>query len=525
MSSDPRLERLVHAYLDAQATAAETAELAQFVMGDPAAADVFARATRFEALLQAALVEERQARDWSVAAEPVVLAPRRRWPIVAACSAVAVAAVLLLVVRWRPSETNVVAAGHRITAGRVLVDGVEAETFFDGSHLEVLGASSAAIRLADGNDFELTPMSTAVIRGGASEAIVALGQGHGKFRGGAARRPLRVDTPLGAVSGRSADFAVDIEANDTTEDSVFESSLPAFLIVAVLAGQVEVQEADQKVKVSAGEQRTFTKEKIPIFAGTIVAAAADGKRLTLEGKPSKPGVPPERRELSIGPETKLAYFGVAVGGDRPTVGYSAIATFEKNAPTNVVAIEFGNKLPTLVGTVKEVSYDGRRLTIEIYRKGDAPLERTIMIGEKTRTKYYGIDAKPLKPTVGYQASVWLIGDSDQAADVRFAFKSKNSPVKNPSVKNPAETPKNSPSKKPPPDKTPAKPTKLGETPTAASKPGQKSETKPTEKSGEKPVEKKKPKPDAKEKDAKGNAKGLPKPIAWQTPNDDGRIAF
>jgi hypothetical protein len=463
--ADPRLERLVQAYLDGILSPAETTELTDLLVRDPAAADAFARAVRFEALLQTHLTEEKQVREWSLATdgEPeiaereVVARPARRGRWTAAAAILATAALLLVAIRWWSSEPRAQAVVHQVVAGRVLVDGIEAKSFVDGSRLEVMGSLSAAFHLADGNDFELMPATSAVVRREGGEAIVKLDYGNGKFRGMSSQRPLRVDTPLGAVSGRAADFAVDLQPQDDLEPAAsgengaevdpdepatFETSLPAFLIVAVLAGQVEVQEADQKVKVSAGESRAFAQEKIPAFAGKIVDISGDGKRLTLEGKRPKPGAPLPRRDVSITADTKLTYYGAALGDDRPTVGAWALATLDKSSPETAVAIEFGNRSPTFSGTVRAVSADGRRLTIEIYRKGDKPLERTITLDDRTRTSFHGFDSNDIQATVGYQAGIWLADEADRAAEVRFAFKTKG-PIAKPT----GDTFKNPPTKK------------------------------------------------------------------------------
>lgn len=410
--TESRCEQLTQAHLDGLLSADETRELSELLIKDQSAADVFARATRFEALLQMHLAEEKQINDWSDAIEsaPEVRPqpPRFRWR---AMMAAATAAALLIAVGFLSLQPSMPSLKHRVVAGRMLVDGVEARTFADNSQLEVLGSATAAIELANGSNVELTPATTATVQRDGDEAVFKLVYGNAKFRTGQALHPLRVDTQLGAVSARAADFAVD-------------SNLPTYFVVAVDAGQVEVQEADKKVKVSAGESRAFANEKVPIFAGKVVDVAAGGDRLTLEGNPSKPGAPPQRRELAITKETQLKFHGARVGEDRPAVGLAALATLDKTAPSTAIAIEFGDKTPTVAGAVKEISEDGRTLKIEIYRKGDTPLMRTIALDERTRTSYSGTVGMERKPTAGYFAYVWLVGDTDRAAEIRFVFKSK-----------------------------------------------------------------------------------------------------
>lgn len=541
MSADPRTERLMQAYLDGVATPSEAAELAELLVREPTAAVAFARAVRFEALLHTHLTEEKQAREWMLptgvgeqGAEPeqVVELPerRRRRPAIFAAWATAIlttAAMLLIAVRLWNGEPRVPAVVHRVVAGRVSVDGVEATSFADGSRLEVLGSSSAAIHLADGNDFELTPAASAVIRREGGESIVKLDYGNGKFRGLAAKRPLRVDTPLGAVSGRAADFAVDLLPTEaverakvdesaaeveSTEPPAFEATLPGFLIVAVLAGQVEVQEADQKVKVSAGESRAFSQEKVPAIAGKVVEVSDDGKWITIEAKRGKPGVPPPRRGVAITRETKLIYFGAALGDDRPTVGAWVLATLDASSPDSAATIEFGNRSPTFSGTVREVSADGRSLMIEVYRKGDKPLDRTITLDDRTRTSFSGFTSNDIQATLGYQAWVWLAGESDLAAEVRFLFKTKG-----PAVKTAGDDVKDPPTKKP----------GSKQDPKSESKPEGKADRKKDGKPTAKPDDKTKPddeSPKSNEKPKKPNLKFDVKPKKPDTKTEKKSLA-
>ncbi len=70
-----------------------------------------------------------------------------------------------------------------------------------------------------------------------------------------------------------------------------------------------------------------------MFAGRVIEVSHDGKQVTLEGKPPKPGAEPQRRTVRIGDDTELVYFGVPRGGDRPSIGYSATALLKAAAPT------------------------------------------------------------------------------------------------------------------------------------------------------------------------------------------------
>jgi hypothetical protein len=282
--------------------------------------------------------------------------------------------------------------------------------------------------LADGSELDLAPATSAIVDTATGDAVVRLDYGNAKVRGGGGARRVQIDTPAGMVSGRGAEFDVDLPATAAAEWSVGETSIgpnvPALLIVAVLAGQVEVAEADGKQVVPAGESRAFSPQKKAMLSGRVVVISADGKRITLEGKAGKKGGSPNRREVRLTDSTEITFYGVLLGTDHPTVGYAALATLDPNAPDTAIAVEFGDRIPTVAGTIKSVSDDLHSLEIEIYRKGDAPLRRTITLDEQTRTTYSGVEESAARPTVGYQVQAWLVADTDRATEVRFAVKIK-----------------------------------------------------------------------------------------------------
>lgn len=462
MPATERTEKLIQSYLDGCGTPAELKELTSLLVADPHAADAFVRASRFDALLEQHLVEQRAEVELlaeSIPAGGEVPGLRRRL----AMAAVALLIALGSTIWWSHTDRTVV-AGHRVVSGRVLVNGVEALTIPDGSQVEVMGASAATIRLSDGSAARLEPDTAAVLRGGTAGPVVKLDHGGGNFRSENPGHPIRVDTPAGVVLGRGTEFAVELQSAAHTGVNSMNSNLLALLTVAVLTGQVEVQSTDQKVKVSSGESRAFAVEKKPMFTGRVTALSADGKRLTLEGKPPKPGVAPEQREVEITNQTQLVYYGVVNGGDRPTVGYSAVAWLDKDALTKAILIEFGEKQPHVSGRVASVTDEGRSLTLEIFHKGAAPTHRTIAVSDRTRVSY-NVESGEMKPTTGYQADVWLDGNSDTAIEVRYAYKRKGPP--------PEGTPK---SDKPTSEKpSPRKPN--SEKPTSE-KPGEKPASKP-----------------------------------------------
>lgn len=527
MAVTERTEQLIQSYLDGCCLPAELAELASLLVDDPQVADAFARASRFEGLLDQHLVERRAESDLLVevlSAKSATSnrnrpAPAGRFPSASFLWRGLTAAVLLIAaggsIWWkRTDSTN--DSGHQVVSGRVLVNGVEASIIPDGSQVEVLGAAAATIRLSDGSAAQLSPATAAVIRDGSAGPVVELDHGSGKFRSQNPGHSLRVDTPAGVVLGRGTEFAVDLQSPAHTGVNSMNSNLLALLTVAVLTGQVEVQSTDQKVKVSSGESRAFPVEKKPMFAGRVTAVSADGKRLTLEGRPPKPGVAPEQREITITEQTQLAYFGVPKDGDKPTVGYAAVAWLDKNALENATLIEFGTKAPQLTGVVAAASEDGRSVTLDIYHKGGPPTQRAVKLSDRTRVSY-SVEADEQKPTIGYHAAVWLESDSDVAIEIRYTFKRKGSAPEGSPKKTDKAKPEKPVAEKPKADKPDANPTEK------PGKPGEKPAAKPEkpEPKPEKPQaspEKPQGKPERKESQPQPTAKP-DKPVKTEKSQD------
>lgn len=517
MSHIDRNQELIERYLDGLSTADEATELAVQLRDNSATADAFARATRFESLVESHFAEARAATNETPATLSIGAArtPQQRFaPRWGRFAAAAAAVVLITGFGWWTSRNNTAstATEHRVVAGRVLVNGIEGAAIVDDAQVEVVGSEAAVIRTSDGADVSLAPSSVVVFHRSPSGPIVELSYGKGTFRNRESARSIRVDTPVGAVSGGGdAEFAVQWQptaepANSSTADegpamnrNIVAAANPgmlALLTVAVLAGQVEVQDEKEKTPVKAGEQRAFAPEKKPMFAGKVTKISDDGRRVTLIGGPSKPGSAAPEREVQIDDDTDVSYFGVTKDALRPTVGHAAMVMLDPKNPERATTIEFGNKLATLQGKVTEVADDGRKLTVSVNRKGDAPLDRTILLDERTRTTYTGIETKDEKPTVGYTAMVWLAKDSDQAVDVRFAVKTKGIPA--------AETQKPQPTKKPEVTKKPetAKPD--------TTKPDElKKKSEPTNKPEPKQPETKKP--DAKKPDSNAKPDSPKKP--------------
>jgi hypothetical protein len=81
--------------------------------------------------------------------------------------------------------------------------------------------------------------------------------------------------------------------------------------------------------------------------------------------------------------------------------------------------------PSLAGTVVAVSADGKTLTIETPppKKGESSVQYTVKLTTSSRLSYENVPPNGKKPTIGYQAVVWLVkGSKDTADQVRFTLK-------------------------------------------------------------------------------------------------------
>jgi hypothetical protein len=421
-------QELIQKYLDDYATAAELGGLGTVLAENPTAAELFANAARTEAVLEECLCDERLRLHGPVAPRAKI---RSRPPVY---TAALVAAVILLIVGTAilhqfGGEQVVV---NDVVSGRVLVDGVETVAIVNGSRLEVAGDHAALIRLVDGSHAEFAPETQALLRGrvGHNREVIEMDRGGGKFQVGKGGRGFRLETPVGTVTGSNSEFSVELRSTDEIGVEPMSEKVALLLAVAVMAGNVEVHSEGQNYVVASGQSYVFTAQekgarKIPSVAGKVVAVSVDAKRLTLETPPPKPGAEPGQHEIKITDRTELVYYGVEKDGDCPTVGYPAFALLDETDREIATRVQFGAKEAQLQGRVVEVSADGRRMSLEVYRKGEKPGQIEVKLTDRSRLLYNGVDKDGEKPTVGYAAQVWLKeGAADTAMEVRFFLKNK-----------------------------------------------------------------------------------------------------
>jgi hypothetical protein len=435
-------DALIQKYLDGIASAPEAVELDRALAADPDAADAFARATRLDAALGECFADRRHARR----AEAVVAA------VMPEPAGHAAPASVRLPVRWLAAAVLLLAAGAgwlllsgiggeapaAVVAGRVLVDGVEGRPIRDGASVEVLGDEAAVLRLSDGSLAELAPASRAIIHGRTQRGRpgVELTQGSGEFQVQEGARHFRVDTPVGKVSASGTEFAVALRPAEADVESAVRRNVAAALIVAVMAGSVQVRYRNADYALGIGDNRVYAGGKVtpgqkPDLAGKVVEVAADGRAITLEAGTL-------RRAVQLTEQTRLSYVNVPVGGERPAPGYQAQVWLAGGAPDSAAAVAFAGKKiappkPDLAGRVTAVSPDGRAVTLQLPppKKGQPARTARFQIGDHTRESFALVPFDGERPTVGYHASVWLAaGSRDEAARVAFSGKKANAPDPN-----------------------------------------------------------------------------------------------
>jgi hypothetical protein len=428
--------QLVQKYFGDIATDQECLELQQTVQADPSVADAFARAARIDARLDEFFTDswqsQRVARLLVESAKPTrfrLPGGPSRW----VAAAVLVAALGFGVYLLRPTAEVVPCT---VVSGRVLVDGVETLHIRDGALVEVVGDEVAVIRLAaDGSLAELSPSTKGVLRSrmGMRGQVIELTQGSCEFHPETDQGRLRVETPVGRVFGQGAEFAVALRPPD--DEATVQAQLALTLVVAVMSGTVDVRYDENSYTLGLGDNRVYgggkpAATRQPDLTGIVVAVAEDGSSFTLETPPLAKKEPPGKRTVRLAESTQLSYVNVPVHGEKPTVGYLARVWLAEAAGGLAVAVTFSGPKPSaskpaFTGRVIAVSGDGREITLQLpaKKKGEPAPTVTVHIGDHTKLSYALVPLGGEKPTVGYNASVWLAeGAKDMASAVTFSGK-------------------------------------------------------------------------------------------------------
>jgi hypothetical protein len=447
MSDKQRALLLVDKYLGDVATDGERGELELALRTDPDVADAFVRAARTDAQLDLLFTDSRQSQQVEQLLRAAIPPPRQAW-FPSRYLPWAAAAVLLVAVGialyFLPSSGE--AVPYTVVSGRVLVDGTESRQVRAGARVEVIGDEAAVIRLAaDGSLAELAPSSKGILRGRTAKdgMVFELTQGSCEFHLENAEGHWRVDTPVGKVSGRGAEFAVELRPGDREEELDMERQLAMTLFVAVMAGTVDVQFGSDSYTLGLGDNRVYAADKPaepnrkPDVTAKVIAVADDGKSFTIETPPPAKREPPGKRTIKLTDQTNLSYANVPPKGEKPTVGYQARVWLVEGSAEVATAVSFsGQKLggpePDLAGIVLAVADSGKEFTLQLpsKKKGEPAPTVVIKIDDKAKLSYALVPVGGEKPTVGYNASVWLVKDSKDTASA-VTFSAKKASVTNP----------------------------------------------------------------------------------------------
>lgn len=207
------------------------------------------------------------------------------------------------------------AGAYRLTAGRLLdAPATRGADVDNGRTIRTAPDSRARLTLRDGSVMELAPASQAVVaiplRQGARE--VRLLAGGARFQVVAADRRFRVITPVGTVTVKGTEFAVELDSMQPTGGTEMRGGLIAAMAVAVLTGSVEVRVGTQVVTLGAGQTRVFAGEgggesttmRSESFGGVVVGA--DGASVTIERR-GDGGV--TTRTIAMGAGTRIRVEG------------------------------------------------------------------------------------------------------------------------------------------------------------------------------------------------------------------------
>jgi RNA polymerase sigma factor (sigma-70 family) len=169
--------------------------------------------------------------------------------------------------------------------------------------------------------------------------------------------------------------------------------------------------------------------RFPSLAGRVVAAAADGKAMTLEVRPR--GQAARKVEVQLPADAEVSYDQVGPGGAKPTAGYTARVWLKEGSDDTAERVSFlgfdPNRRTALMGRVNAVAEDGKSFTLQaVFGMEDlretgvqsAPVE--IKLTPQTQVTFSGVGVDGARPAVGDRAQVSLVsGSKDTAARVHF----------------------------------------------------------------------------------------------------------
>ncbi len=475
MNDESRAADLIQKYLDGMLSESELAELQQLLIGDTTIADTFYAAARDDENLRDYFRRRRdnarmatilddvmaspasnracQTSDETAATQPpnsskpecgsnsVRPASRRKrrllrlttWQWCAAASLL-FAAGTGFYFAFVGDHRSPSAISHEVVTGSVRVNGAEATRVPEGATFEVVGQVAAVIQLTDGSRAELAPGTSATIRGrvGQVRQVIALNRGSGRFEIKKGDGQFRVETAVGGVTALGTEFTVSVLSDETTTRDA--AAPEAALVVGVIAGNVEVDYADEIYPLALGDDRIYfvartapTSESAHV--GKVIAVSEDLHSITLE---TERAGDPLRRPVTVrlSNETHFSWVNIPADHQIPSLGYRASVWLNDNRDAGAASfvrfsVEKRSGLPASVtGHVAHVADGGRSITLQMPRapqSKEPPVTRLVTIDAGTKVEYSFVRFDGELPTAGYNAIVWFRPNStDVASAVHFA---------------------------------------------------------------------------------------------------------
>jgi ferric-dicitrate binding protein FerR (iron transport regulator) len=246
MESDG-FEPLLDRYQGGESSPEEVAALVRMLRQDPDRRRRFVERWLLE-------VQLRKVFSGLVPVRPAAKRPARRfsWVGVGAAAAVLLALGAFLLGRFGGKQ----APAAEVASGQVRIDGAEVERIPAGVWFDIVGGSSAVLRLPDGSRAELEPTSRASLQERPAEgrSAVALAEGGGVFQVAHGGGRFRVETDAGTVTALGTEFAVRLRRRGADRAG---GKGRLTLSVTVREGSVEVDAGGKSRVLSAGKSRVF----------------------------------------------------------------------------------------------------------------------------------------------------------------------------------------------------------------------------------------------------------------------------
>lgn len=245
--TSPRFEELLKLWQDGDASRTELSDLESFLRSDPRCRRALTGSILLEVDLYAQYVVSTGATATDIASSPDdarPVRPRHAFaPLLAIAASLLAVAVALFVFE---TETTF----HRIESGEIWSGGSPVRAPAEDALLEVRGTGPARLRLKDGSQLDLSPISSGTIRRDSSERpVFVLAGGRATVHAAPGSKGVGVKMPAGNVTGADSQFFVE-------RSFVPGGPLPDFT-VGVAEGAVEVEYHRIRCLLRKGETIAF----------------------------------------------------------------------------------------------------------------------------------------------------------------------------------------------------------------------------------------------------------------------------